>query len=140
MNTVLKYTLMAAIIMCGSVSTFAQCDIANDRCVEYLEQEFISDGQNYRALLVEDEVAEFTTTFYAGVQYRIAACSGDSDGILEFRVYDQNRTLLFDNSDYETSPYWNFVSENNMDCIIEASLNTEKAESGCAVILLGFKN
>jgi len=140
MNTGLKNILLAILALVGAVQVNAQCDEANKRCIDHLEEEFISDGQNYRALLVEDEVAEFTTTFYAGVKYRIAACSGASDGILKFRVYDQNRTILFDNSDYETSPYWNFVSESNIDCIIEASLDQEKAESGCAVILLGFKN
>jgi len=140
MKTVLKNLLIAILSIGASVQLNAQCETANNRCVEHLEQEFISDGQNYRALLVEDEVAEFTTTFYGGVKYRIAACSGDQDGILNFRVYDQNRTILYDNTDYETSPYWNFISETNIDCIIEASLNVDKAESGCAVILLGFKN
>ncbi|MFT4659824.1 MAG: hypothetical protein ACI8XB_000074 [Patiriisocius sp.] len=140
MNIKLNKLIALAFIAFSAFQFKAQCDEVNTRCLSHLGENFISDGQNYRALLVEDEVAEFTTTFYAGIEYRLAACSGKTDGILEFRVYDQNRKLLFDNTVYNDSPYWNFKTESNMDCIIEASLNEDQAESGCAVILLGFKN
>ena len=37
---------------------------------------YIPDGQFYRALLNEDETAEFELTLYGGTTYRVAACTG----------------------------------------------------------------
>ena len=104
-----------------------------------MAENFISDGQTYRALLLSEEVAEFHTTFYGGTIYRIAACSGLDEGNLIFRVYDQERNLLFSNSEFANSPYWDFKISSTLNCIIEAQLDPTAAESGCAVLLIGFK-
>lgn len=116
----------------------AQCEIIVDECEEHLT-EYISDGQFYRALLYNDQVAEFETTLFGGNTYRIAACSGESEGNLIFRLYDQERNLLFTNADYSNAPYWDFVVESTMNCTIEAQLDLNRQDSGCAVILIGFK-
>ncbi|MFT5922109.1 MAG: hypothetical protein ACJAU0_002659 [Flavobacteriales bacterium] len=99
----------------------------------------MSDGQFYRALLYNDQVAEFETTLFGGNTYRIAACSGEDDGNLIFRLYDQERNLLFSNAEFSNAPYWDFVVENSMNCTIEAQLDLNKQDSGCAVLLIGFK-
>jgi hypothetical protein len=118
----------------------AQCDTIANSCVKHLTQKFISDGQQYRALLLNsEENAEFHSTFYGGTVYRIAACSGLSDGNLVFSIYDTERNLLFTNSDYKNSPYWDFKINSTLDCIIEAKLDATNKGSGCAVILIGFK-
>ena len=85
------------------------------------------------------EVAEFHVTFYGGSTYRIAACSGLSDGNLIFSVYDKDRNLLFTNSDYSNSSHWDFKINSTVDCIIEAHLNPDQLASGCAVLLIAFK-
>jgi len=117
----------------------AQCDTIATICGKNMTDGFISDGQAYRALLLNEEIAEFHTTFYGGSTYRIAACSGLSDGNLIFSVYDKNRNLLFTNEDYQNSPYWDFKITSTIDCIIEAKLNPDQLASGCAVLLIGFK-
>lgn len=117
----------------------AQCDTTADMCVKHLTAGFISDGQNYRALLLNQEVAEFHATFFGGSTYRIAACSGSSDGNLIFSIFDKDRNLLFTNSEFKNAPYWDFKIENTIDCIIEAQLASANAASGCAVLLMGFK-
>ena len=76
---------------------------------------------------------------YGGSTYRFAACSGLDDGNLIFSVYDKERNLLFTNKDYANSPYWDFNIVNTLDCIIEAQLNQDNLASGCAVLLVGFK-
>lgn len=118
---------------------FAQCDTIANSCNKHLNKGFISDGQEYRALLLDQEVAEFNTTFYGGSTYRLAACSGMSDGNLIFNVYDKERNLLFTNTEYKNSPYWDFKVENTIDCIIEAQLTANNTGSGCAVLLIGFR-
>ncbi|MFM1932775.1 MAG: hypothetical protein RL226_2078 [Bacteroidota bacterium] len=118
---------------------FAQCDEVANECESNFAAEFISDGQFYRALLYNDQVAEFDLSLFGGNTYRIAACSGMEDGNLVFRLYDQEHNLLFTSSDFSNAPYWDFVVENTMQCTIEAQLDLNKQQSGCAVLLIGFK-
>ena len=120
-------------------SSYAQCDTIASLCDKHISSEFISDGQNYRSLLLDDEIAEFNMTLYGGNTYRFAGCSGLADGNLIFSVYDKERNLLFTNSEYATAPYWDFKITNTLDCIIEANLNPDNLASGCAVLLVGFK-
>ena len=47
------------------VAVMAQTtDEVMNHCVKFITHPYISDGQQYRALLNEDEVAEFHATFY----------------------------------------------------------------------------
>ena len=130
--------LISGIAFSGHSS--AQCDTIAGVCAKHLAAQFISDGQQYRALLLNaDETAEFHSTFYGGTTYRIAACSGLTDGNLVFSIFDQERNLLFTNSEYRNSPYWDFKVSSTLDCLIEGRLDVSNQGSGCAVILIGFK-
>ena len=115
----------------------AQCDTIAYVCGKHIISPYISDGQQYRALLLADQTAEFHATFYGGGSYRIAACTGLKDGNLIFSVYDEDRNLIFSNKDFKNSPYWDFKVTSTMDVILEATLGG--AQSGCAVVLIGFK-
>ncbi len=117
----------------------AQCDSIASYCEHNMSSEYISDGQFYRALLYNDQVAEFESTLFGGSTYRIAACSGTDDGNLIFRIYDEEGNLLFSNQDHSNAPFWDFVVESTMTCTIEANLDGIRQESGCAVLLIGFK-
>jgi hypothetical protein len=133
--------VLAVVGFIGVNSVTAQIsDTVATACARNLENTFISDGQQYRALLLNtDETAEFHTTLYGGTLYRIAACSGLTDGNLVFSVYDIERNLLFTNSEFKNAPYWDFKINNTLDCVIEAKLKSDTKESGRAVILIGFK-
>jgi hypothetical protein len=120
-------------------NSFAQCDSIASLCDQHINSSFISDGQDYRSLLLGDEIAEFNMILFGESTYRFAACSGLSDGNLLFSVYDKNRNLLFTNKDFANAPFWDFKITNTLDCIIEAQLDPDKTASGCAVLLVGFK-
>ena len=122
-----------------SLNVLAQCDTVSTLCNKHLPASYISDGQNYTALLLGEEVAEFHTTFFGGTTYRLAACSGLSDGNLIFRLFDQERNLLFSNEEYRNAPYWDFATKSTIDCIIETQLDPTTAPSGCSVLLIGFQ-
>ena len=133
-------------ILYSSIS-FAQCDTIANTCVKHLGKAFISDGQEYRALLIGTEIAEYTTTFYGGSTYRIAACSRFTDGDLSFSLYDSEHRLLFTNTNYKNSPWWDFKFASTINGTVEAQLSAsapkeegEDMANGCAVILIGFKN
>lgn len=122
----------------------AQCDTIANICAKHIISTFISDGQQYRALLLNsEETASFKTTFFGETTYRIAACSGTSDGNLIFSIYDNaepQRNLLFTNRNQKNAPYWDFKIKSTLDVVIEANLDANRNPgSGCAVLLIGFK-
>ena len=133
----IRYALLIAFMVFANFS-FSQCDEVARSSEQYFDKNFISDGQTYRALLYDDQVAEFSTLFFGGSTYRLSANTGTDKGII-FRVLDKNRNVIFSSSDYEKSPYWDFEVESTLNCIIEAHLDPAVQNSGCAVILIGFK-
>ncbi len=140
MKKIFKSLILILSFVFISKHSFAQCDTIANICAKNMAKQFLSDGQEYRALLLNnDETAEFHSTFYGGTIYRVVGCSGFADGNLVFSVFDSDRNLIFTNSDYKNSPYWDFKVNSTLDCIIEARLGSESQGSGCAVVLIGFK-
>jgi hypothetical protein len=135
-----KSGILFSIIFLVFISNFgfSQCDTIAKICDKNITEDYISDGQEYRAMLLSDELAEFQATFYGGSTYRIAACSGLTDSNLNFVVLDRERNVLYSNKEFENAPYWDLKFVSTVDCIIEASLSGDAA-SGFAVLLIGFK-
>ena len=102
-------------------------------------ENFVSDGQSYRALIFDDQIAEFTTTLYGKSTYRVVGIGGLEKEQLHFNIYDEDDNLLFSNADYQNSAYWDFEINSTLDCRIEAKLDLMKQKSGCAVLLIGFE-
>ncbi len=136
-----KILFVSSLILGLYITSNAQCDTIANVCYKHITANYISDGQQYRAMLLNaEETAEFHTTLFAETIYRFAACSGLKDGNLVFRVLDKDRNLIFTNQNYKNAPYWDFKVKNTIDCIIEAQLDADKNPgSGCAVLLIGFK-
>ena len=130
-------SLFVALLL--SSAAYSQCDTIADICGKHMTTDYLSDGQAYRALLRSEEMAEFDVTLYGGSKYRISACSGLSDGNLVFTILDQERNIIFSNNEYQMAPYWDFEVGSTLDAIIEARLKPSDAESGCAVLLIGFQ-
>ncbi|OFX50263.1 MAG: hypothetical protein A2046_12135 [Bacteroidetes bacterium GWA2_30_7] len=123
----------------SSIDVVAQSDTLVKICTKYLGSPYISDGQQYKALLNGDEIAEFHATFYGGSTYRIVGASGLNEGNLVFSVYDIERNLLFTNRNYQNTAFWDFKFNSTIDCIIEAELDAKNLDSGFALLLIGFK-
>ena len=136
-----KLILSSTLITSLYIYSFSQCDTIANLCTKHITNNYVSDGQQYRAMLLNaEETAEFHTTMFAETIYRFAACSGLKDGNLIFRVLDKDRNLLFTNQKYRNAPYWDFKVKNTLDVIIEAQLDPDRNPgSGCAVLLIGFK-
>lgn len=134
----MKKLIFALLFGLFSTLLTAQCGITADLCQDQLTEDYLSDGHNYRALLLEKQVAEFSATLFGGSTYRFAACSGVKEGNLRFRVYDLYRNLIFNNVDYKNASHWDFKVENTIDVVIEAELDPIAGASGCAVLLIGY--
>jgi hypothetical protein len=71
----MKKLLLSLFTVLVAQFAIAQCDITADICQDHITGNYLSDGQHYRALLLENQVAEFNATLYGGSTYRFAACS-----------------------------------------------------------------
>ncbi len=110
---------------------FAQCKdrkpfhtIETDCAKQYSESSYLSDGQDYRALLKGNEIVEFYTTFYDENTYRIAACT-EIGGSLIFTIKDSRGNMLFTNKDHENAPYWDLEFNATIECEIKIQLSAE---------------
>ncbi len=141
MKKTLNIVLALSILWFAGINkSHAQIEVTTGLCTKYIVSPYISDGQQYKALLNGEEIAEFHATFYGGTTYRIVGATGQSEGNLIFSLYDKERNLLFTNRDYENSPYWDFKFTSTIDCIIEAGLDSgNSTASGFAIMLIGFK-
>jgi hypothetical protein len=135
----MKKSILTLLIAVSTMLGYSQCDSLAGICEKHITKNYITDGQAYRALLNGTEVAEFKTTLFGGNTYRIAACSGTDDGNLVFKIYDQEKNLLFSSVEFSNTPYWDFVIENTMVVTVEANLDNTRSSSGCAVVIIGFK-
>lgn len=117
----------------------AQIDSLINHYSTFLKSPFVSDGQQYRAMITSDETAEFRATFYGGSTYRIIGFSNVYEQKIVYKVYDKERNILFSSADYDNPEFWDFQFKSTIDCIIEAELLTERQASGLVVLLIGFK-
>lgn len=141
MSTMKKLRLptLIAFFALTTAAAFSQCDSTAYYANKYLGAKYIPDGQSYRALIFDDQVAEFHTTFYGNARYRIVGFSGMEKEQLVFSLYDEQDNLLFTNESHQNNAYWDFDFESTMVGRIEAQLDLLKQTSGCAVILIGFE-
>ncbi|ALO14749.1 hypothetical protein [Salinivirga cyanobacteriivorans] len=135
----MKYLLIIPLFFIVTLSSAQPAGIM-ETCQNYFKDKYISDGQQYRALLAGEEVAEFHATFYEDNRYRLVACGARDNQTIVFNVYDKERNLLFSNKDYDNTPYWDLYFSSTTDCIIEARLDTNIQSSGIVYLLIGFEH
>lgn len=143
MKKVILFSLIAVVANYFSTAQAQECDSIVKICEKQLRTDtngslFVSDGQVYMAF-INDEIAEFKTTFFGGTTYRIVASAGSSDNFVIFNVFDPEGRILFTNKDHKNAPYWDFKVKNTIPVKIETQLDMDKKVSGCAVMLIGFK-
>jgi hypothetical protein len=135
--------LLSSVFLLNVAHSQQNCEqIARD-CSKYLNgkggnPKFISDGQVYTAFL-DREQAEFKTTLYGGSTYRIAASAGSEDDYVIFSIIDLEGNLIFTNRDHKNAPYWDFIVKKSIPVIIVTELDLDLKVTGCAVMLIGFK-
>ena len=122
-------------------NAFSQLDLDSleKSCSSLIKYPFISDGQQYRALVIDGETAEFYYTFYGGAVYRLVACSTTGGKAPTFRIYDSNHKLIFSSDYYNNPRYWDFKFTSTIEAIIEAELPPSDQPSGIIILFIGFK-
>lgn len=133
-----KYFVIFISCFIYSNSLIGQANSLKD-CSNFLNSGFVSDGQEYKAKLDENNKSTFYTTFYGGSQYRVIACSDIENYPLIFSVFDTEKNLLFCNKNYDYTPFWNFTFTSTIDCIIEIEFKSETLLKDEVMLLIGFK-
>ncbi len=139
MKKIYFFIILSILFITGIQKGYSQLDSLEKSCASLIKYPFISDGQDYRALVLNGETAEFYYTFYGGAVYRIVACSSINGKPPVFRIYDSNRKLLFSSEYYNNPKYWDFKFTSTIEGIIEAELPPTDAPSGIIILLIGFK-
>lgn len=143
MKKLIHFLAITTIISIIPIISSAQCkSFTKKDCMPKLEP-YIYNGQLNSAILNEGDVAELVLTFYGGQDYRIAVCSESEIGNVEFKLLDNERNPIFDNTELEYAEYWDFKCNSTQQIIVEVvvpeSETIEDAvKSGCVSILVGF--
>jgi hypothetical protein len=136
-----KRSFLITIVLLIFFSYNAKCqDNSLGNCINLINTEgYVSDGQEYKTKVDENNKARFFTTFYGGSFYRIAACSNVPDSKVTITVFDTEKNPLFCNKEYNYIPYWNFKFTSTIDCIIEFQFDRELVIKEEVMLLIGFK-
>ncbi|MEE4196734.1 MAG: hypothetical protein V2I54_03750 [Bacteroidales bacterium] len=138
---IVNFKIFIASIFFLLLSTFSysQENTTVSACDQLLNSGYVSNGQEYKAKVDENNKARFYTTFYGGSYYRVIACSDNQKYPLIFSVFDTEKNLLFSNKDHQYTSYWNFTFTSTIDCIIELELKSDKPLTDEVMLLIGFK-
>ena len=131
------FNILFIFLVCGYVRGQ---DNTMGNCINLINTDgYVSDGQEYKTKLDENNKARFYTTFYGGSRYRIVGCSNIDYTELIITVYDTEKNPLFSNKDFNYIPYWNFEFTSTIDCIIEIEFDKDLAIKDEVMLLIGFK-
>jgi hypothetical protein len=142
--TVISIALLFTVV--ASINANAQCKgFAKKMCKIELVP-YIHDGNYHADVFSEGEEADMYKTCFAGVEYRLVVCTSDELPAVEFKVYDANKKVIFNNKDHNMTRVFNFKSESSQQIRIwvKVPAGAKKSEgeikSGCVAIMVGFKD
>lgn len=133
-----KIIILIFFIQLLNLSIFGQLDSVLSKCEQYLDNNYISDGQQYMSLISGEQMAEFNVIFYGGNTYRVISCGGTENDLV-FIIYDKYRNELFNSSEYNHTNYWDFQFESTIECFVETKFSHTNGKSGFVVLLIGLK-
>ena len=139
-----KTIVLFALILAPLLSFGQDCEQILKNCEQFFKDKqgksvYTSDGQVYAAFLGKEESAEYKVTLYGGTTYRIVANAGGKENAGLFTVKDINGNIIFRSSDHKNAAYWDFKVPQTIPVVIETSLDQNKKNTGCVVMLIGFK-
>lgn len=145
MKKIISVIILAILITSFASSVSAQCKGFAKQKGKVELFPYIHDGNYHAAILTEGEEADLYKTCYTDQQYRIIVVGSDNLGNIEFKVYDANRNVLFDNKDHKYTKVWDFKLESSqqLKIVVKVPASAKKQEgdinSGCVAIMFGFK-
>lgn len=117
---------------------FGQCSSVAESCSKAIGDAYLVGPNYFLSEIGPQDVATFRAIWLKGHTYRIAVCT--ADGLpAEWMVYDEEGTVLFNNSEFESASQWDFLCEHTMHVQLAARPNKNTPKAGCIAIVHGFK-
>jgi hypothetical protein len=138
MTRLFLYIILIVYLLLQNISSFAQADKIMAKCEGCLSSDFISNGQEYKVTLKDENKINFYVTFSQGLTYRISTCTNLTNGRLHFSVYDIENNLQFSSKGKNVS-YYDFKFESNSECRIELDADFSVYKGGIVMMLIGYK-
>jgi hypothetical protein len=137
MKIVSKFIAAALFSAAVSTSGFAQCKSIVKEGIKKLTP-YTHNGQVNNATIKAGKSAEIHLSFYKGLYYKLQISSEQSLGKISFRVLDENKKEVYNNSTDEQADSWSFYSNSSQELVIELT-PTDKSEKGCVAVLVGMQ-
>jgi hypothetical protein len=138
-------SVLTLFIAVATLNVDAQCKLfAKTECLPKLSP-YTHDGNYHAAVLVEGEEAELYKTFYSDMEYRVVIIGESKLPDVEFKVYDENKNIIFSNKDNnKVVKSWDFRLESSKQLrlvvkVSQVSKPGDPPASGCVSIMFGFK-
>lgn len=136
------YFLFLLVALMIPAFSSAQCkNFVKKKCAPQLENYVPSDKFN-SLRMVEGEEAEMYLIFVANHDYRVAICTQDILGDVEFEVLTDRGTVIFSSSDNEGQNTFDFstTSTEKLQVVIrvpESESSTGLMHEGCVTVMIG---
>ncbi len=143
----LKYLIITLLLaLLSTVSYNQNCSEYHiDKC-RWTDESFLYSRQSRSALFAPGMTSEFSITVYGGEEYYVAIKGDRKLGDIRIRVKEDNqqKTLLYDNAEYEYEDFFFFKNENTKNLILEVSSEAEgkfsnSSDRYCLGVLIEFR-
>jgi hypothetical protein len=105
---------------------------------------YIPEGRLSALPLSEGDNMDVYKSFFKGKTYKIVVVGADNLPAPKFKVVNFQKEVLFDSSENGNTHSWEFTSQSNQNLIISATLpdpkDSNNTQTGCLVVIVGFKN
>lgn len=142
-----KYLIITILLTLNSITSYSQncSEYHIDKC-RWTDDSFLYSRQSRSALYTKDMTSEFSITVYGGEEYYVSVTGDRQLGDIRIRVKEdnKNKTLLYDNAEYEYEDFFFFKNEVTRNLILQISSEAEKKFSNssdryCLGVLIEFR-
>jgi hypothetical protein len=130
--------LFAAVLFFLPFHALSQCEDSIKDAEKALGKNFIADPHVLQATMQAQDSLAFESLWLEKNTYRIAT-SGNDHQRVSVLVYDENNTIVFDNSAFGSPPVWDFFVEHSMKVRCVVRFLNPTPQSHCLTVLTGFK-
>lgn len=142
-----KHLIISILLALYSISGFSQnCSEYHINKCRWTDDSFLYSRQSRSALYIKGMTSEFSITVYGGEEYYISVKGDRQLGDIRIRVKEDNqdKTLLYDNAEYEYEDFFFFKNEVTRNLILQISSEargkfSNSSDRYCLGVLIEFR-
>lgn len=142
-----KHLIISILLALYSISGFSQnCSEYHINKCRWTDDSFLYSRQSRSALYIKGMTSEFSITVYGGEEYYVSVKGDRQLGDIRIRVKEDNqdKTLLYDNAEYEYEDFFFFKNEVTRNLILQISSEasgkfSNSSDRYCLGVLIEFR-